>query len=274
MKLKDIYSACSLVVCLLMTGVMHAQLSAEFIDFEAVDPTSENALADQGIQYSRTLFEDFGGQPGYVVGWEGPLPVLISDSSHYQLASGVGAGDFSLSMSTPAIGGFSQERVLLSQRITADDVGKTFELSYQYRRGESGVGGRGTSAFIQTFSNNDSIWGGGAMSSASTNDATNAFQTGTVTFEVVPGMQGRWIRYGFSAFGNGPSEMYYDNIRFSEQGAIVIGDLNGDFAVNLLDIGPFVDLLVSGGFTPPADINSDGAVDLLDVPVFIELLSQ
>ena len=51
------------------------------------------------------------------------------------------------------------------------------------------------------------------------------------------------------------------------------GDVNGDGNVDLLDVAPFVDLLVNGGFDCTADINGDGLVDLLDVSPFVDLLT-
>ena len=53
----------------------------------------------------------------------------------------------------------------------------------------------------------------------------------------------------------------------------LIGDVNMDGAVNLLDVGPFVDLLTGGGFQLEADVNQDGTVNLLDVAPFVDLLS-
>ena len=53
----------------------------------------------------------------------------------------------------------------------------------------------------------------------------------------------------------------------------LLGDVNLDGVVNLLDVQPFVDLLVSGDFQAEADINQDGVVDLLDVQPFVDLLS-
>ena len=53
----------------------------------------------------------------------------------------------------------------------------------------------------------------------------------------------------------------------------VIGDVNGDGLVNLLDVSPFVALLTSGNFQSEADINQDGEVDLLDVAPFVDLLT-
>ena len=54
--------------------------------------------------------------------------------------------------------------------------------------------------------------------------------------------------------------------------ASILGDINMDGAVDLLDVGPFVDLLVSGDFAAAGDINGDGCVDLLDVGPFVNLL--
>lgn len=55
---------------------------------------------------------------------------------------------------------------------------------------------------------------------------------------------------------------------------VLLGDVNGDGAVNLLDVGPFVDLIGGGIFQPEGDINMDGEVDLLDVGPFVDLLSS
>ena len=53
----------------------------------------------------------------------------------------------------------------------------------------------------------------------------------------------------------------------------IVGDVNCDGDVNLLDVAPFVDLLSAGEYSFKADINGDGSVDLLDVAPFIDLLS-
>ena len=52
----------------------------------------------------------------------------------------------------------------------------------------------------------------------------------------------------------------------------LIGDLNCDGNVNLLDVGPFVDLLGNGGTNLLADTNGDGQVNLLDVNGFVAIL--
>ncbi len=54
---------------------------------------------------------------------------------------------------------------------------------------------------------------------------------------------------------------------------VLLGDVNLDGSVDLLDVGPFVDLLTGGLFQAEGDMNQDGAVNLLDVELFIAALS-
>ena len=53
----------------------------------------------------------------------------------------------------------------------------------------------------------------------------------------------------------------------------LLGDVNLDGAVTLLDVSPFVSVLTSGKYQAEADINEDAAVNLLDVKPFVDLLS-
>ena len=55
--------------------------------------------------------------------------------------------------------------------------------------------------------------------------------------------------------------------------ALILGDVNGDGAVNLLDVDPFIDRVSNGSFQAEADINQDGVVNLLDVGPFVNLLN-
>ena len=52
----------------------------------------------------------------------------------------------------------------------------------------------------------------------------------------------------------------------------LLGDVNLDGAVNLVDVDPFVDLLGIGDYQAEADCNQDGVVNLLDVDPFIAIL--
>ena len=52
----------------------------------------------------------------------------------------------------------------------------------------------------------------------------------------------------------------------------VLGDVNGDGTLNLLDVQPFVDLILTDVFQVEGDITMDGSVNLLDVEPFVDLL--
>ncbi len=70
------------------------------------------------------------------------------------------------------------------------------------------------------------------------------------------------------------SVSFYSNDKsFSLDGGVLLGDLNGDGVIDLLDVVPFVAAITDGDFVSAADINGDGLVDLLDVAPFVELLS-
>ena len=53
----------------------------------------------------------------------------------------------------------------------------------------------------------------------------------------------------------------------------LLGDVNCDGVVDLLDVAPFVAAVSSGEFNAKADINGDGMVSLLDVSPFVALIS-
>ena len=54
---------------------------------------------------------------------------------------------------------------------------------------------------------------------------------------------------------------------------LILGDVNLDGAVDLLDVSQFVDRLSTGSYQDEADINCDGEVNLLDVAPFIAILA-
>ena len=59
----------------------------------------------------------------------------------------------------------------------------------------------------------------------------------------------------------------------SQKNVILLGDMNVDGVVNLIDVQPFVELLSSGVFMANGDVNEDGAFDLNDVAPFVGLLT-
>ena len=66
----------------------------------------------------------------------------------------------------------------------------------------------------------------------------------------------------------------FDNIRIQVTNENwLAGDMNNDGLRTLLDVEPFVQLIVDGRYQPEGDINFDCKVDLLDISGFVELLS-
>ena len=55
---------------------------------------------------------------------------------------------------------------------------------------------------------------------------------------------------------------------------VVIGDINRDGIINLLDVLPFVEAISAGSFDDAADLNRDNIVNLLDIAPFVDLLAD
>ncbi len=97
------------------------------------------------------------------------------------------------------------------------------------------------------------------------------------SFEVIAAAGGIVGTFDEVTFSHTPAGTYWqieytvNSVRITLSD-ILIGDINGDGMVDLLDVAPFVDAVVTGNFLPSADINQDGIVDLLDVQPFIAIL--
>ena len=75
------------------------------------------------------------------------------------------------------------------------------------------------------------------------------------------------------SFDGNPAQAPVLTVDFTPGKTILLGDVNLDGVVNLLDVSPFVDVISTSGFQLEADVNQDGVVNLLDVAVFIDILS-
>ena len=95
-------------------------------------------------------------------------------------------------------------------------------------------------------------------------DSSNAATAGKANSANVP-----WIFN--DSFGCSSSARLY-GISPAFTVPLILGDVNQDGFVNLLDVGPFIDILGNGQFQFEADCNGDGVVNLLDVEPFIAIL--
>ena len=60
---------------------------------------------------------------------------------------------------------------------------------------------------------------------------------------------------------------------FSLQGSISLGDMNGDGALNVLDVVILSNLILAGDDSNPAgDLNQDGSLNILDIVSLVNLI--
>ena len=154
--------------------------------------------------------------------------------------------------------------------------------------GASGNVGTVTDSFINewgafTFFGNgmeDFTAIGGDFVDAGYDEAAGAFLFGRIDFEVVGETGCIQIQTGPGRGGivqNLNSEGRSIDPQFGSAvisvGPLTLGDVNSDNAVDLLDVGMFVELLQNQRFQPAADVNCDGELNLLDVGPFVDLIS-
>ena len=122
-----------------------------------------------------------------------------------------------------------------------------------------------TGNFLQTFSFNDAE-SGRDIEIGPGDDIFLVNETGgSPRIERYSGTNGLLIETFIGDLSSAPND-------FDFVGPI-FGDVNGDGSVDLLDVAPFVELIISGEFQIEADVNQDGVVDLLDVAPFVDLLT-
>ena len=63
-----------------------------------------------------------------------------------------------------------------------------------------------------------------------------------------------------------------DIVSIIAENELLLGDVNLDGVVNLLDVDSFLERIASGKYQAEADVNQDGSVDLLDVAPFVAIV--
>ena len=69
------------------------------------------------------------------------------------------------------------------------------------------------------------------------------------------------------------SQLCIDDICYTLTTLGRTGDANCDGATDLLDVEPFVQMILNNKYKHEADMNSDGRIDLLDIPAFVEVFT-
>lgn len=82
-----------------------------------------------------------------------------------------------------------------------------------------------------------------------------------------------FVTYRFHSLESTDSNASPATLIVTFSGGLLLGDVNMDCSVDLLDVNSFVEAVSTGTFIAEADINQDGNVNLLDVAPFVALLA-
>jgi len=69
--------------------------------------------------------------------------------------------------------------------------------------------------------------------------------------------------------------LYEDDFRdviISNYPSSMLGDVNGDEVINILDIVQLANMILSGDYAADADLNSDGQVNILDIVQIVNII--
>lgn len=119
---------------------------------------------------------------------------------------------------------------------------------------------------------------GGQLIDVSYENSTSEFSSTFLLpdpIEEILGTQSAYVGFGGGTLpGNSAVDQTLSNFIYLENiEEVLLGDINLDGVVDLLDVAPFVELLTTDVFQAEADINQDGEVDLLDVAPFVNVLT-
>lgn len=267
----------------LVAQSLTAQLANYSQDFESLDMMSPTVLGEDGWLVGANVFDPAGnfiynyfafpapnGGPAFssiATGSAGPNQGL----QYLNAYSDYNNGDHG--------NGFTIDAYLFREGvISGADFGETYSFTFDFRRADDPAGPAGsmtTAAYVRILNplNGFEIV---FEQFFDTTDATFDWSEGnTINVTIDAGWDQFFIQYGFNNNGTNfdPSGIYYDNVQFGIAVDCILGDLNGDGQVNLLDIQGMVDAVISGKFVCEADINEDGEVNLIDIGPFVTLLS-
>ena len=80
-----------------------------------------------------------------------------------------------------------------------------------------------------------------------------------------------WICYEYGPPYCTGGNIYIDN-SYCEEIAYQLGDINGDYSINILDVIETVNLIFDDEYNYIVDMNSDGSINILDIIEMIEII--
>lgn len=188
-------------------------------DFEGLDATDINALANDGWLVFGNVFDPGGG---YLYGY-GPFPAPNDGAAFCAIVIGQGGppqGEQQLSVFSDynntdhGAGNLIESNVFQEQTIVAGDVGSTWEFTFEAKLGN--LEGQTTAlAFIKTLDPN----AGFALTNFITVDMTNTPATWTgysLSLTIDASLPGQILQIGFASTATNyeGSGVFYDNITF------------------------------------------------------------
>ena len=204
------------------------------------------------------FFSEFGYVPGNIFG-AGTYDIVTNPNNSHSSAASYGDKTSGDGLMMAVNGSIDTVSVIWSQQISVEP-GTTYQLSIWTSTWFSPAG---LQVRINSTDNGDEF------STPATNGewelttrSWNSESSGTALIEIINTT---------SQFGG--NDFALDELSFNLIADVLLGDVNLDGAVDLLDVAPFIDLISSGEFQFEADLNGAGFVNLLDVAPFVDLLS-
>ena len=78
-----------------------------------------------------------------------------------------------------------------------------------------------------------------------------------------------WICYGTYACLGGTGEI---SSGFCEENNFMMGDINEDFNINVLDVIGIINIIITDGYNIIADLNEDNELNVLDVVLVVNII--
>ena len=258
--------------------------------FEALDINSPSVLDEEGWLVGASVTDNDGVFLYQYFADDSGVPFPAPNAEAFSsIASGGGGenqgeqylnvfSDYNNQEAGHAVGNIITTFFYQGGNIAADELNETFRFEFDFRRADDPFGPGAdvtTNAYVRILSPAPDfflIFEDLVDTTAATTDWVEGV---ALEVTIADDLEGFIFQYGFStsASNNEPSGVYYDNIRFGTKSDCLVGDINGDGVVTLLDVAGFVDAINNMGVTCEADVNEDGSVDLLDVSPFIDILS-
>ncbi|MEE2859018.1 MAG: dockerin type I domain-containing protein, partial [Candidatus Neomarinimicrobiota bacterium] len=67
------------------------------------------------------------------------------------------------------------------------------------------------------------------------------------------------------------SALFISNVEYSD---FIIGDINGDEVLDILDVVVLINAVLNDGFYEEADMNQDGVLDILDIVLLVNVILE